>query len=187
MGLFSRNNNDDTSGELLDSPGLPSSLDLNEDYFEPELPVTTKAEVKPARKAISYGIEDAISLMRKLPSDNMEVVVSVVKQTLESTQISVDDIIADANDKEERLLNRNTQLEKEIQDLQQQIATRNKQITDLLEDHKETVSVRERLQLANDLKERSQPKPRKPVAEATAATSPEPAAVRPADTPNIPH
>jgi len=184
MGLFSRNNNDDTSSELLESAGLPSSLDLNEDYFEPELPAKTQAAVKPSRKAVSYGIEDAISLMRKLPSDNMEVVVSVVKQTLESTQISVDDIIADANDKEERLLNKNTQLEKEIQDLQQQIATRNKQITELLEDHKETVSVRERLQLANDLKEKSQPKPRKPLAEAKPTQEPEPSGT---NAPHLPH
>ena len=173
MGLFSRNNNDDTSGELLDSAGLPNSLDLNADYFEPDTPAQIKTNPSPVRKAISYGIEDAISLMRKLPSDNMEVVVSVVKQTLESTQISVDDIITDASDKEERLLNHNSQLEKEIKDLEQEIASRNKQIKELLLDHKETVSVRERLQLANALNEKANPKVHKPQPEPIATAKPD--------------
>lgn len=186
MGLFSRNNNDDTSGELLDSAGLPNSLDLNTDYFEPDTPTLTKASPNASRKAISYGIEDAISLMRKLPSDNMEVVVSVVKQTLESTQISVDDIITDANDKEERLLARNSQLEKEIKDLEQEIASRNKQIKDLLLDHKETVTVRERLQLANALNEKANPKVRKPPQESLPANEAETSATA-KNAPPLPH
>jgi predicted phage tail protein len=159
MGLFSRNQQEDSDNELLDSPGLPTSQDLNDEYFEPDgdiLPVA--AAPKPAKRALSYGIEDAIGLMRKLPRENTDVVVSVVKQTLESTQISIDDIIADATDKEERLLNKNTQLEREIKDLQAEIATRNKQIADLLADHKETVTVREQLQLANKLDQRNSAK-----------------------------
>lgn len=157
MGLFSRKDDSDASSELLESPGLPNSLDLQENYFEPDLEARPIIQAKSPRRSVTYGIEDAINLMRKLPSDNLEVVVSVVKQTLESTQISVDDIIADANDKEERLLSKNTQLEKEIQELQHQISSRNQQIAKLLEDHKETVVVRERLQLANQLNERATP------------------------------
>lgn len=169
MGLFSRTSQPNDTSELLDNDALPSSADLTEDYFEPE-PLVPQAKATP-RRNLSYGIEDAISLMRKLPADNMEVVVSVVKQTLESTNINVDDIIADANDKEDRLLKKNTQLEKEIKDLQQQIADRNKQIASLLEDHKETVSVRERLQLANEIDARSRPKAVKRPAAPTATTT----------------
>lgn len=168
MGLFSRTSQPNENSELLDDGALPNSADLAGNYFEPE-PLAPQPKATP-RRNLSYGIEDAISLMRKLPSDNMEVVVAVVKQTLESTNINVDDIIADANDKEDRLLKKNTQLENEIKDLQQQIADRNKQIAGLLEDHKETVSVRERLQLANELDARTRPKPAKrPAAPVTAA------------------
>ena len=176
MGLFSRNQQEDNENDLLESPGLPTSQDLNDDYFEPDediIPVA--AAPKASRRALSYGIEDAIGLMRKLPKDNTDVVVSVVKQTLESTQISIDDIIADATDKEERLLNKNAQLEREIKDLQAEIASRNKQISELLADHKETVTVREQLQLANKLEERKAPAAKKvvPAAEPVKASGSE--------------
>lgn len=148
MGFFSRTSATDTENELLENAGLPSSEDLNEAYFDKG---DTSIEVAPLNPptAPSYGIEDAIALMRTLPAENTEVVVAVVKQTLESTRINVDDIIKDAKNKEARLLNKNAQLEKEIRQLEQQIAKRNQQISALLADHKETVSVRERLQLAN--------------------------------------
>ncbi|MBB3168493.1 hypothetical protein [Simiduia aestuariiviva] len=178
MGLFSRSQPEDNENDLLDSPGLPTSQDLNNDFFEPETTAAASPAPKVAKRNLSYGIEDAIGLMRKLPKDNAEVVVSVVKQTLESTNISIDDIIADATDKEERLLNKNTQLEKEIKELQAQIAARNKHISQLLADHKETVSVREQLQLANKLTA-----PKKPPLEAQKTpvkpASPMPAAAKP--------
>ncbi|UTA49412.1 hypothetical protein L1F30_07705 [Simiduia sp. 21SJ11W-1] len=202
MGLFSRNQQEDNETELLDSPGLPNSQDLNGEYFEPEAPLVAAPAPKPVRPSLSYGIEDAIGLMRKLPKDNKEVVVSVVKQTLESTNISIDDIIADATDKEERLLNKNAQLEKEIKDLQAQIAARNKQISELLADHKETVGVREQLQLANQLSRPEQPvtaRKAAPQAQASAgasaatqpprapkAAAPAPAAEDP-ENPSLPH
>lgn len=180
MGLFSRSQQEDTETELLDSPGLPNSQDLNGEFFEPEEPLVAKPAPKSVKPNLSYGIEDAIGLMRKLPKDNKEVVVSVVKQTLESTNISIDDIIADATDKEERLLNKNAQLEKEIKDLQAQIAARNKQIAELLADHKETVGVREQLQLANQLSSPKQAAPaRKPAPSATQA-APQSTSARPA-------
>ena len=166
MGFFSRGTQDDAnSGDFLDDVDLPSSADLNEDLFSnndapARIPTASKPAVaQPQRPARSgyYGIEDAIKLMRALPRDNNEVVVTVVKKTLESTDIQVTDIIDDANTKEDRIRNEHKTLETEIKDLQDQIAKRNHQISDLLKDLKETTDVRQRLQLAMDLDQRQNP------------------------------
>ena len=46
---------------------------------------------------MAYGIQDAILLMRTLPVDeSVELVVSVIKKTLESRQVGVPDLIEDA-------------------------------------------------------------------------------------------
>lgn len=178
MGLFSRKAEEEETTNLFDSDELPNSGDLDSKLFEPEREPVVAASPKAAapKRSLTYGIQDAIDLMRKLPADNKEIVVSVVKQTLESTHISVEDIIADATDKESRLLNKNAQLETEIKQLQQQIADRKSQIASLLEDHKETVSVRERLELAINLdKPKPAPKPAAPNP-ATSAAAPKSAA-----------
>lgn len=151
MGLFSRKAEKDEPTNLFEGDELPTSGDLGSPLFEPEQEPVVAVNQPVPKRSLAYGIEDAIALMRKLPAENREIVVAVVKQTLESTQISVEDIIADATDKEARLLDKNAQLESEIKQLQQQIADRKAQIAALLEDHKETVSVRERLELAMSL------------------------------------
>src|SRR5437016_13411537 len=46
-----------------------------------------------------YGINKAIELMRLLPDDNVELIVRVVKTTLESTNINVASIVKDATRK----------------------------------------------------------------------------------------
>ena len=51
-----------------------------------------------------YGIEQAITLMRALPVDqNPELVVAVIKSTLESLKVKVSDIIADADAQDRRI------------------------------------------------------------------------------------
>src|SRR5262249_11349314 len=117
-----------------------------------------------------YGINKAIELMRMLPSDNMELVVRVVKTTLESTNIKVASIIKDASRKQGDLEARVAILKKEIVELETEIATRRKEISALEADHRETTTVKERLQLAEKLasggsappeppKERVEPRP----------------------------
>jgi hypothetical protein len=96
-----------------------------------------------------FGIDKAIELMRKLPSDNVELVVNVVKTTLESIRVKVSTIIADAERKEAKLEDRVMTLKREIVDLESEIATRKTQIDALEADHAETRSVKERLQLAD--------------------------------------
>src|SRR6266545_6088697 len=62
----------------------------------------------------NYGIEKAIELMRLLPADNIELVVQVVKKTLESLQIQVPSIIKDASRKQQDIEGRIDVLKKEI-------------------------------------------------------------------------
>src|SRR5215475_4594546 len=89
-----------------------------------------------------YGINKAIELMRMLPSENVELVVRVVKTTLESTNIKVAGIIKDATRKQGELEARVTVLKKEIAELETEIAGRRKEISALETDHKETSTVK---------------------------------------------
>jgi len=98
-----------------------------------------------------YGINKAIELMRMLPSENVELVVRVVKTTLESTNIKVAAIIKDATRKQGELEGRVNVLKKEISELEAEISTRKKEISALETDHRETSMVKERLQLAEKL------------------------------------
>ncbi|WP_460238934.1 coiled-coil domain-containing protein [Aurantivibrio plasticivorans] len=163
MGLFSRSNPiDDDSSDQFEEIELPSSSDIqdnvfNEDDSKLDLPVAPPS-VKTQQSKLGYGIEDAIGLMKALPRDNNEVVVTVVKKTLESTNIQVEHIIEDANSKEDRIRTKHKSLEEEIKQLEQQIAQRNQQISELLQDLKETTDVRQRLELALNLDKKSAPK-----------------------------
>lgn len=150
MGLFSRSNPADDDNDF-DQTALPSSNDLKANPFTEQPPAMDfSAPLAPRTKLTKtgYGIEDAIKLMKALPRDNNEVVVTVVKKTLESTDIHIENIIDDANSKEERIRANHKTLEDEIKQLQDQIAQRNQRISELLQDLKETTDVRQRLQLA---------------------------------------
>lgn len=114
---------------------------------EPE-PEEPKAVSSPTQE---YGIEQAIALMRTLPTDSVELVVRVVKHTLESTDIEIPAIIADATRKQNRIDARVALLKEEISELEGEITQRTKEIADLEEDHKETSLVKERLELAEKL------------------------------------
>jgi hypothetical protein len=104
-----------------------------------------------APRKSGYGIDDAIALMRTLPSENVELVVQVVKHTLESTRIEIGAIIEDASDKQARIESRVKVLKAEIADLEAEIATRRQEIESLDADHRETTMVKDRLQLAERL------------------------------------
>ncbi len=99
----------------------------------------------------SYGIDDAIQLMRTLPQENVELVVRVVKHTLESTRIDIGAIIDDASQKQQRIESRVQVLKDAIADLEKEIQVRKKEIDELETDHRETTKVKERLILAEKL------------------------------------
>jgi hypothetical protein len=98
----------------------------------------------------SYGIENAIQLMRQLPQDdaNIQLVVTVIKTTLESLKVKVSDIIDDAVRKEKDLEGRVSNLKSAIAEFEKEIQQRRDEIAKLETDHAETTSVKARLQLA---------------------------------------
>lgn len=160
MGIFSRSSQTDVENESFDDEDLPSSTDINDSALSAEeAPLDFNLGQQPKSRAVkklAYGIEEAILLMKALPRDNNEVVVTVVKKTLESTNIEVQDIIDDANTREERMRAKQKQLETEIKNLQSEITQRNQRISELVQDLKETSDVRQRLQLALELDTRKE-------------------------------
>src|SRR5690349_23212553 len=152
MGLFDKKVK--KAGDDFDSPVEQVSLSA----APPVAPKpAAEPEPHPARPAPmdvdhpDYGINKAIELMRALPSENVELVVRVVKTTLESTNIKVASIIKDATRKQGELEGRVGVLKKEIAELEAEITTRRREISTLEADHKETTMVKDRLQLAEKL------------------------------------
>ena len=108
--------------------------------------------------APAYGINQAIQLMRGLPVDqNPELVVIVIKSTLESLKVKVSDIINDADRKTKDLEERVSNLKRAIADFEKEIETRKEEIGRLEADHKETSNVRQRLELAEKAQRAQQP------------------------------
>jgi len=140
MGLFDKKLKRDD----FDSPVEEISLS------KPMAPVAAAPAREPERD-VNYGINKAIELMRLLPTDNIELVVKVVKTTLESTQIRVATIVEDASRKQKDIQGRIAARRKEIAELEAEIATRRQEIDALETDHAETTSVKERLILAERL------------------------------------
>jgi cell division protein FtsB len=110
----------------------------------PVIQTPTPPAARPA-----YGIQEAIVLMRTVPIDqNVELVVAVIKNTLESLKVHVPDIIDDASRRQEEIEHRVGDLKDQIAQFEAQIRTRKEEITRLEADHQETSMVRERLELA---------------------------------------
>lgn len=138
--------------------------------------VARAPEPEPEAEPPPYGINDAIQLMRALPQDNVELVVQVVKRTLESTKVQVTAIIDDASRKQETIENRIGVLKREIADFEEEISTRRGEIDRLEADHAETTTVKERLQLAEKLGKGASPPPNAtpPAASSSAPSAPIP-------------
>ncbi|MEZ4238855.1 MAG: hypothetical protein R3F59_22415 [Myxococcota bacterium] len=129
----------------------------------------------PAVSRPSYGIQEAIKLMRVVPVDqNVELVVAVIKNTLESLKVQVSDIIEDAARRQEEIEHRVGDLKDQIAEFEAQIRTRKDEITRLETDHQETSTVKERLELAERLSGGGSAAAA-PAAAAKAAASPNPA------------
>ena len=122
-----------------------------------KLSQSTAPESVSEPKEKSYGIDDAIRLMKRLPSGDMKLLAQVIKETLESTQIQVVDIIRDAERKEESLESSIHKLDAEIEDLEIMINQRKESIHALLTDLEETRQVKHDLAMA-DSKDLGTPK-----------------------------
>ncbi len=134
-----------------------------------------KPEPEPDFDPPAYGINKAIELMRSLPADNVELVVQVVKHTLESTKIQISTIIEDASRKQSDIQGRIKVLQGEIAEFEREIATRKEEISGLEADYAETTTVKDRLVLAEDLSK----KEKKAAAAAKAGLGAKPAPARP--------
>jgi len=126
MGLFqkvkqSAKNKDDVP-EYVETLLENSSKISNEEIDE-------RFSVKNMVLNANYGIDHAIELLRSLPNENTDIVVSVMTKTLESANINVAKIIEDAQDKVQSLESQISQLNEEIETLQNQIAQKKEQIS----------------------------------------------------------
>ncbi|HEY5603872.1 MAG TPA: hypothetical protein VIM41_12250 [Gammaproteobacteria bacterium] len=122
---------------LLESTRQPTNDEIDERFSIARMSLNTK-----------YGIDHAMALMRGLPNENSNVIISVVTKTLESANINVSNIIEDAKTKEGALHAQIKHLNEEITALETQIAAKKEQIhitTAILE---ETCKVREMLENA---------------------------------------
>lgn len=116
----------------------------------------------------SYGFKQAVELMRVIPVDeNQKLVVQVVKRTLESANISVSEIIKDAERQQREVKARVEALKQAISHLQQEIAAHKKDVVELEKENAEINRVKELLLSAESLRqqrpqerERTQPKER---------------------------
>jgi hypothetical protein len=107
------------------------------------------APVQAPIAAGSYGIAEAIQLMRTLPVEqNGELVVRVVRATLASLNVHVPEIIEDANRKQKATQEKIAAEHAQIVDLEKQLEVHRKEIATLEAELKETTTVRDRLQLA---------------------------------------
>ena len=155
MGIFDKKLR--KPGDDFDSP--VEEVNLSTAATKPSAPAgSAKSRGRAAERtaeqdheSVDYGINRAIELMRQLPSDNVELVVRVVKTTLESTHVNVGTIIKDATRKQADIEGRIEVLRKEIGELETEIATRRSEISSLESDHKETTMVKDRLTLAEKL------------------------------------
>ena len=124
------------------------------EQFPPRPPVMAAAPPPPAaappRRA--YGIGDAIMLMRSLPVDqNVDLVVQVIRATLASMNVKVQDIIEDARRKEQAIESGIQELHGKVAQLERELEARRQEIVGLEVDLKETNAVKERLQLAENI------------------------------------
>lgn len=131
MSFFGGNNK-----KIEDRAPPPASRD--------DLVLDPPTEVRP-----TYGIKNAILLMRTVPLDqNVELVVAVIKTTLESLKVKVTDIIEDATREQQQIENRIADLRQQIHEYEREIMTRKDEIARKEAEHAETTMVKERLELA---------------------------------------
>jgi hypothetical protein len=175
MGLFDKKIKKPTDLDDEPEPAVPEPARARPTPAPAPAPVAAPvAAAKPASAAIKpdhpdYGINKAIELMRLLPEDNIELIVRVVKTTLESTNINVASIVQDATRKQAQIEARVGVLKNEIAGHESEIATRRSEIALLETDHKETTSVKDRLVLAEKLSA-GREEPRAPVVAPRPAT-----------------
>ncbi len=107
----------------------------------------------PAPQSAGYGIEQLTKLMRELPGGNVELVVRVLKKTLESVRISVPGLIQEAHRREHELEEKMAGQRRAISALEDEINSKRRSIEELEGHYREVMMVKERLNLALSLEQ----------------------------------
>jgi len=131
MALFGKSRNQDNDAEENFSDYVDSLLDSQE-----------AASAKGQALRPTYTIDQAIELMRKMPKDNQDLVVAVVRDTLQSANIDVAAIIHDAEQKSSSLNHDVSDLKDKISALREDIKDMEQQIQQAEKDLSETTQVR---------------------------------------------
>jgi hypothetical protein len=112
-------------------------------------PVPSATPAAPSMPPAGYGIESAIELMRSLPlDDDPDLVLRVVRKTLRSTGVSVEEVIASAKSRENALAARAAEDRAAIEQLEREIETRKENIGRIDSELEETRNVRQNLENA---------------------------------------
>jgi len=123
--------------------------DWDRDQKAAEPSAAAHAPASTSRSNNSYGIAEAIQLLRGLPVDqNPDLIVRVVRATLASLNVHLSDIIDDAAKKQKATQERIASEHAKVADLEKQLADHRKEIAALEADLKETTTVKDRLQMA---------------------------------------
>jgi len=132
----------DSPVEEIDLDSFPAMSGSDPDDLE--TPTVSGSAEAPAH----YGVDQAIQLLQSLPTDNLELVVQVVKQTLASMNISVGAIIQEATIRLDGDQRRGAQLTEEIAQYERGIAERRAELAHLATDFEQVTMVRDRLLMA---------------------------------------
>src|SRR5688500_18326378 len=102
MGFFDKKRPDDDDDDAaVGSDGIATATKAAPPPPPPASKTTGKAGPPPPPPPDSgFGIDDAVQLMRQLPNRNIDLVMQVVKKTLESMKVDVAKIIDGATKKE---------------------------------------------------------------------------------------
>jgi hypothetical protein len=116
-------------------------------------PVLPSAPPAQPLQVQGYGVDQLMKLMRELPSGNVELVVRVLKKTLESVRISVPALIQDAARRESELDDKMAGHRRTIAALEDEIASKKRAIEEIETQYREVMMVKERLNLALTLEQ----------------------------------
>jgi hypothetical protein len=139
MGFFATKRDEKTATGAFAVPEIEPS--------PPQAPASQVRALEAPSPQPRIGIDHAIELIRSLPTErNVELVVTVLKTTLESLGIRVNDIVQDAARRQKDLEGRVGQLKNEIGTLEKEIEQRAQEIVRLEAAHAETTKVRDYLE-----------------------------------------
>jgi hypothetical protein len=123
-------------------PAEPSPVSTE----DPELETIEATPLPPA-----YGILEAIRLMKSLPVDeNTELVVRVIKSTLESMHVNVADIVEDADRQAGFITGKMTALNQDVVGLERSLEAKREELRALEAELAETRLAKERLLMTGD-------------------------------------